>query len=238
MAARSEAVLVHFYRAVVAHADVWRQRMDQTTNWAVVTTAAMISFTFSTPVAPHFVLLLALVFDGMFLLMESRRYQTYDLWRRRFRTLNQYMIAPALSATEVPDEEAVDEQLARVAADLGRTVPHLELSHAVGYRVRRNYGYLFTISLFAWVVKLEMHPLPARSVEEFLRRADVGFIPGPVILLGIAAAAAGMALLAVRAPTEQMLGWAEIPSPWSQWFRPQWWRGARRLLRSGSRRRR
>lgn len=41
--------LTHFYRAVVGHADVWRQRMDATTNWAAATTAGMITFAFSTP---------------------------------------------------------------------------------------------------------------------------------------------------------------------------------------------
>lgn len=218
-AAYSETVLVHFYRAVVAHADVWRQRMDQTTNWAVVTTAAMISFTFSNPEAPHFVLLLALVFDGMFLLMESRRYQTYDLWRRRFRALNQYLVAPNLSAREAPDAAVIEEQLARVAADLGRTIPHLTLAEAVGYRIQRNYGYLFGIALFAWIVKLEMHPTPARSAAEFLQRMAVGFIPGSLALAAIAVAAAGLALLAIRAPSERMVGWAEIPSPWQRWVR-------------------
>lgn len=72
----SEQMLVHFYRAVVAHMDVWRQRMDATTNWAAATAAGMITFAFGTPSSPHFVLLLALVFQGVFLLMESRRYQT------------------------------------------------------------------------------------------------------------------------------------------------------------------
>ena len=45
-------VLVHFYRAVVSHADVWRQRMDATTNWAAATTAAMVTFAFGNASAP------------------------------------------------------------------------------------------------------------------------------------------------------------------------------------------
>ena len=96
----SNPVFVHFYRAVVAHMDVWRQRMDATTNWAAATTAAMVTFSFGSVDSPHFVLLLALGFNSVFLLMESRRYQTFDLWRRRFRLLNRYMIAPALTGGE------------------------------------------------------------------------------------------------------------------------------------------
>jgi uncharacterized membrane protein len=50
---RNDAVFVHFYRAVVGHMDVWRQRMDATTKWAAATAAGVITFTFSTVTAPH-----------------------------------------------------------------------------------------------------------------------------------------------------------------------------------------
>ena len=73
-------VLVHFYRAAVVHADVWRRRLDATTNWAVVTTAAVVTFAFGEAQAPHFVLLMALLFGLFFLVMESLRYQIYHVW--------------------------------------------------------------------------------------------------------------------------------------------------------------
>ena len=41
--------MVHFFRAEVHRANIWRQRLDTTTNWAVVTTGAAISFAFSEP---------------------------------------------------------------------------------------------------------------------------------------------------------------------------------------------
>ncbi|MBA3889238.1 MAG: DUF2270 domain-containing protein, partial [Gemmatimonadaceae bacterium] len=105
-------LIAHFYRAVVSHADVWRQRMDATTNWAAATTAGMLTFSFSAAGAPHVVLLLSLAFDVMFLLMESRRYQVYDLWRRRFRTLNRYLIVPVLldDGTAIPRPTAEEIQ--------------------------------------------------------------------------------------------------------------------------------
>jgi uncharacterized membrane protein len=91
-----DQVLVHFYRAVVMHMDVWRQRMDATTNWAAATSAVMITFALGNVESPHFVLVIAFGFDLVFLLMESRRYQIFDLWRRRFRLLNRHLIVPAL----------------------------------------------------------------------------------------------------------------------------------------------
>ena len=33
--------MIHFYRAEVTRANVWRQRLDATTNWAVIWCSAM-----------------------------------------------------------------------------------------------------------------------------------------------------------------------------------------------------
>lgn len=208
----SHPVLVHFYRAVVSHADVWRQRMDATTNWAAATTAGMVTFAFGEPRAPHLVLVLALVFDVVFLLMESRRYQIYDLWRRRFRTLNQYLVAPVLAPpTHAPSE--IEEALAGVATDLGRTIPHLSLADAIGYRIRRNYGYLVGVVVFAWIAKLELHPEPASRSAELIERAGVGAIPGVAVGAAVGLFVICCIVLAIRAPSEQMLNWTTVPSP-------------------------
>lgn len=209
----SHAVLVHFYRAVVSHADVWRQRMDATTNWAAATTAAMVTFSFGDRAAPHMVLLLTVGFNMIFLLMESRRYQVYDLWRRRFRTLNQYLIAPVLTPLHGPDTAAIQENLARVAADLGRTVPHLSLLDAVGYRLRRNYVYLIGLALVAWVTRLAFQPYTAADWDDLVARAAIGSIPGGVIMTTVAVYALACLILAARAPSEHMLNWLTIPSP-------------------------
>jgi uncharacterized membrane protein len=214
---RSEVVLVHFYRAVVAHMDVWRQRMDATTNWAAVTAAGMITFTFSTSSAPHYVLLIALTFQLVFLLMESRRYQTFDLWRRRFRMLNRALIVPALNGTAAPVNE--EEELRALGRDLGRTLSHLSLRHAMGYRVRRNYGYLFAVTLLAWLLKLEMQPHPEGAVQALLERAAIAFVPGPAVLGIVVASTAALLGLAVVAPTGDMLDWEATPHAWQRWVR-------------------
>lgn len=216
MAARAtDQVLVHFYRAVVMHMDVWRQRMDATTNWAAATAAGMITFTFSNAAAPHYLLLIALAFQLVFLLMESRRYQTFDLWRRRFRTLNRSFIVPALD--EVEPDDAGRAQLQALARDMGRTVPHLSLLHALGYRVRRNYGYLVGVTLLAWVMKLETQPLAAGSAGELIARARIAFLPGWVVLLLVFAAAAVLLLTGFAAPTHDMVDWEATTPRWRRW---------------------
>lgn len=216
--------MVHFYRAVVSHADVWRQRMDATTNWAAATTAGMVTFAFGDPAAPHVVLLLAIAFDVIFLVMESRRYQTYDLWRRRFRTLNHYFIAPTLAPGTGPSEAEIREHFALLAGDLGRTVPHLGMAEAVGYRIRRNYGFLFLLALASWLLKLEMHPTSADNWAVIIDRAAVGNVPGEWVGGAVVALVLLAVVLASRAPTEQMLHWTTLPPPSKRlmagWRRP------------------
>ena len=79
--------MVHLYRAEVGRANLWRNRLDTTTNWAVVTTAAALTFTFSAAENPHFLLLLVLMLVLTFLLIEARRYSYYALWYYRVRLL-------------------------------------------------------------------------------------------------------------------------------------------------------
>jgi len=212
----SHPVLVHFYRAVVSHMDVWRQRMDATTNWAAATTAVMVTFTFGSANSPHFVMLLAFGFNGVFLLMESRRYQIFDLWRRRFRLLNRHLIAPILAGG--PNDGAEQkEALGRLADDLGRMIPHLSLGQAVGYRVRRNYGYLFIVTVVSWFLKLEVHPDAAVGAGHLIERAAIGNVAGGLIVAILALVVLALFIFAVRAPSEQMLNWADVPSPLQRW---------------------
>lgn len=214
----SHPVFVHFYRAVVGHMDVWRQRMDATTNWAAATTAGMVTFSFGSAQSPHFVLLLALAFNTVFLIMESRRYQTFDLWRRRFRILNRYVVVPVLTGRPQAANPEQREALARVAEDLGRMVPHLRIQQAVGARLRRNYLYLLGVGLVSWVLKLEVHPAPAESFAELVPRAAVGVIPGEWIVASVVVVGGLAVVLALRAPSERMLNWADVPSPYARWM--------------------
>src|SRR2546423_797091 len=75
--------MVHFYRGEIQRANTWRNRLDTTTNWAVLTTGATLSFAFSSPTNPHFVILINTVLVCFFLFMEARRYRYYEIWPSR-----------------------------------------------------------------------------------------------------------------------------------------------------------
>ena len=137
--------IAHLYRGEMYRSKIWRTRLDATTNWAVVTTAAVITFSFGSRETEDFVVLVALVFDFFFLFMEARRYQMYNLWQRRIRVLHRFLIAPALVDGGQLAPETRERKLSELAADLGRTTPALSLAAALGYRIRRNYGPLVTL---------------------------------------------------------------------------------------------
>jgi uncharacterized membrane protein len=132
--------------------------------------------------------------------------------------LNRHLIAPALLGDQeapkvegAPDVDA--EGLRALANDLSNMVPHIGLLSAMAYRVRRNYGYLLLVAIGAWLLKLEMHPAPAASFSELLRRAEIGPIGGWVVWGGVAALALSSTALALSGPSERMKEWTEIPSP-------------------------
>ncbi len=67
--------MVHLYRAEAAKAEAARRRLDTTTNWAVVTTAAGISFALGGDEAERHVVILLISFLVTFFLpfCSSRR---------------------------------------------------------------------------------------------------------------------------------------------------------------------
>lgn len=206
-------VLVHLYRAAVAHADIWRQRLDATTNWAVITTAAVLTFSFGNANSPHFSMLLALLFVLFFLFMESRRYQAYNLWQRRIRVLHRAIVVPALKDPADVDEELVNALLRKLADDFATWFPALPIWAALGYRIRRNYGPLITLILLTWLLKLYIHPRVAAHFPDYVSRAHVGLVPGGAVLIGVGAFFVALVLLALSAPSEQMKEWSSLPAP-------------------------
>jgi len=169
--------MVHFFRAEVQRANVWRQRLDTTTYWAVVTTGAAISIAFS-QASHHLVILLNFLFVTIFLIMEARRYRYYELWAYRVRLMETDFFAPMLVPPFHPSAdwaEALSESLLH---------PQFPISNleAIGRRLRRNYLYLYWIIGVAWLVKLILLPSPVQTWEEFVQHASIGSIGGLWVL--------------------------------------------------------
>ena len=225
----------HFFRAEISRANIWRQRLDTTTNWAVVITAAIITFSLSAPSESHFAILLSMVLITLFLVIEARRYRYYELWSSRVRLMETDFFAAML----VPPFHPAPDWAESLAENLLQ--PHFPISswEAIGRRLRRNYIWIFTFLYLAWIVSLWLKPEPAQSMEIFIERASVGGISGLVvfglatlylcIMVVIAVAtitlqeASGEVLPSITFPSlEHKKNKPEgVPAKRKSWFRPQ-----------------
>ncbi len=173
--------LVHYYRAMVGRADIWRMRMDATTNWAIGATSAIATFALGSREAPHFAILLAPLLTLSFLLLEARRLTFYHLWQQRVLLLEREWIRPTLVPGATPG--ALAEEL---APQLGRTVPTMSLWKAAARRLRRISLYLFAVQLAAWALKLASLPTSTDRADVWIERARIGSFTGEMVL-GVAA---------------------------------------------------
>ncbi len=178
-ASEFNTAMVHFFRAEVARANTWRQRLDATTNWAVVTTGAVLSFAFTQTHTTHYVIALNALLVTMFLIIEARRYRYYELWSYRVRLMETDFFAAMLVPPFHPSPDWA-ETLSEILLH-----PHFPISvwEALGRRLRRNYLYIYTVIGVAWMAKLWLQPVPITTFKELVHRAAIGPIAGEWVLL-------------------------------------------------------
>jgi uncharacterized membrane protein len=172
--------IAHLYRGEVYRSTIWRTRLDQTTNWAVVTTGLAMSLTFSGPYASPLPLILVGMLVVVFLMLESRRYRYFNVWRARCRLMETDLYGPMLRGEGVKLDGHWNTLLAH---DYERPSFHISYLRAIGRRLRRNYLYILAIQAIAYYGKLAIHPTPAGTLGAFLQRAAVGPLPGWVVVL-------------------------------------------------------
>lgn len=171
--------LIHFYRAEITRTNTWRNRLDVTTNWAVVSTAAAISFAFSQPDTHHSVIILINALVTLFLFIEARRYRYYEMWSYRVRLIETDFYAAML----VPPFQPRPTWSQRLADSLLHPRYPISLPEALGRRLRRNYMWIYMILGIAWLAKLFLYASTITSIEDFTRRARIGVITGELVVI-------------------------------------------------------
>lgn len=172
--------LAHLYRGEVYRSTVWRTRLDTTTNWSVVTLGVALSITYSSPDASPLPLVLVGVLILLFLTLEARRYRFFNVWRARARWIERHFYVPMLIDGDLHTEQGWQTTLAE---DYRNPQYHVSYLVAVARRIRSNYLWILLIQGLAYIGKLMVHPLPVASVEEFVNRANIGPVPGQLVLL-------------------------------------------------------
>jgi uncharacterized membrane protein len=159
------AVMAHFYRGELGRIMAWRQRLDNTTNWAIVSTTAIVTLGFGHPEITHLLFMFANFLAALFLLIEARRYRYYDAFRARVRMLESHFIMPVImkdaDLLQGDWKKLLSEDLLMPSYKMGR-------KEAIGRRLYRNYIWIFCILLFGWILKvLIFYPSASASIGGF-----------------------------------------------------------------------
>ena len=186
-------VMIHYYRGEIGRMSGWRNRIDQTTNWAITVVAAMLSVALSTPTAHHGVLLMALLLISLLLFVEARRYRFFDVYRTRVRQIERHYFAQVYS----PNPSGTDiDWMKAIGQSLRQPTFHMTLLQALSRRLERNYFWMYAILLVAWLLKLASPELQANADPEALssqpfsimhmaENAAFGAIPGWLVLAAV-----------------------------------------------------
>ena len=168
------SLMAHAYRGELGRTTAWRARIDRTTNWAVVLTATLLTWAFSSESRPHYVILVGVVTVTVFLGVEARRYRMYDVWRSRVRLIEENVFANAL----VPEGTDRSDWRKLLRDDLRAPAVKTPVIEAVSRRLRRVYLPLITVLVGAWVIRLAVFSDGVGTVGA----AAIGDVPGEVIV--------------------------------------------------------
>lgn len=184
-------IIVHYYRGEMARMSSWRARLDQTSNWAITVTAAMLSVSLSTPTSHHGVLLFAMVLVLLLLFIEARRYRFFDVYRDRVRLVEKHYLGAFFGSEPLPRpwQDVLSQSLKH---------PQFNITAfgAMCRRLRRNYIWMFLILLLAWLLKISsslLQPAGAATADahapyvDVIASAQLGPIPGWAVMAGVAA---------------------------------------------------
>jgi uncharacterized membrane protein len=168
------AAIVHLYRGELYRANAWRMRLDNTTNWSIITTAGLMTFSFDGQNHTHWVLIIGMLLITAFLSFEARRFRFFDVWRYRVRKIEENFYGPILRRDPVSPDAAWGS---RVAEDLLHPVFKISFRAAIRARFVRNYWVIYAALIGGWVLKVLLQPTPVQTWAELEANLGGGIIP-------------------------------------------------------------
>jgi uncharacterized membrane protein len=194
--------MAHLYRGEMHRMTVWRTRLDTTTHWAIILTTGLTTFVLGAAKIPHYIMLLGLAFNTIFMLIEGRRYQHLHHSKWRINLLEHNYFACHLGAARTVEPRWRDQ----LADDLQSPRFTISLSLGIRLRLRRNYLMLAYFITAVWLTKAFIHPHSPGSFGEFYRRFAVGdLFPCWFVLVTASVFVVGVTALALITPSEEAL---------------------------------
>src|SRR4030066_1959599 len=116
--------MVHLYRGEMQRMTVWRSRVDTTSNWAILLSTGIATFTLGSPGIPQYKLLLGLALIGICILIEARRYRhlLHSMWRLQVLEANYFsgQLCPSSTGGKTSWGEEIAKDLGRACLTTGR----------------------------------------------------------------------------------------------------------------------
>lgn len=185
--------MAHLYRGEIHRMRFWRERLDRTTNWAIIIMAAILTWAFANRSNPHYVVLGGMATLTAFLFMEARRYRGYDIWRTRMRILQKNVFAYGLDPSQGLQDP---EWRAKLSRDYRQPTIKIPLREALAHRLRRVYLPLLLVLLGAWLIRVT-----AFAIQPWPESAAIGDIPGTGVTALVLLSYLGWITLACRPRT-------------------------------------
>jgi len=170
------SVVAHMYRGELDREVNWRTRLDSTTNWAVTIIAGILAYAFSSEDIAHAIILVGVVIGVVFLVIEARRFQRYDVFRSRVRSMQENLFANALDPSEGVEQRDWRRQLSE---DYRRPTVKLTLRQALAHRLRRVYLPLLCGMLLVWLIRL------TGADGSMIEAARVSGVPGWAVFAAV-----------------------------------------------------
>lgn len=186
--------LIHLYRGELGRMTLYRVRLDTTTNWAIVTNAGVVTFVLGNQALPHAALLFAMLLTLFFLKLEARRFRIYEVSHQRVRLFERGFFSEQLGRRGAPNWR---EELLK---SLEHPENPMSWPSALGWRLRRNYLWLYAALVIAWVGKLVTTSPPsslAAPWEALVAAAHIGPLPGWAVWASIGVFYLGLLLVAL-----------------------------------------
>lgn len=203
------SAMAHLYRGEIHRMRFWRERLDRTTHWSVIVIAAILTWAFSNPSRPHYILLLGIAVLSVFLSMEARRFRAYDIWRRRIRTMQANVFAYALD----PSRDPPNPEWRKALSDDYRTpTVDISLEESLAHRLRRVYLPIYGLLGLAWTIRTT-----GFSDQGWPTSAAVGWLPGIGVIAAVALFYLVLIVIAYR-PREWHIEGEIQGADWSSWI--------------------
>jgi uncharacterized membrane protein len=175
--------MAHLYRGELQRSLSWRLRLDTTTNWAIFTTAGILTFAFNNPQYAGQTLLAGMYASLMFLVLEAQRFRFFDVFHSRLRLIEENFYGPLLRRDLA---SPLDNWGICVAEDLSHPQYHLSMRQAIRARLGRVYAPLFLAQIVGWLLVVVLQR--REPAEHWFEILAIGRVPGwvpAVLVLGL-----------------------------------------------------